>query len=100
MSRVRIVFIGALGLVLLWASPFACKGASLPNLGPLVACVLQHDTDPPAKIALECGDIAVADVIQILAEQRKLEARRYACTPDAGSASASRDASTDAADAR
>ncbi len=45
------------------------------DVGGLVSCVLQHDTEQPAQIAVDCGGVAVEDIIAILAASKARMAR-------------------------
>lgn len=60
---------------------------TIVDVGGLVACVLQHDTEPVQQIALECGSLTAQDVIQILEAHKAAVAREHPTCPaplDAG----------------
>lgn len=55
------------------------------SVSDIAACVLSHDTEQPDQIAVECGGIAVSDVLKILSAEQAAKARASCPQPvDAG----------------
>ncbi len=57
-----------------------CAGllADVAPVESVVACVLQHDSQPPAAIAEACAGVTVDGVIAILNAQKAAEAKHIA----------------------
>lgn len=72
---------GCMGCAWLKSNPQVVSSVS-----DIAACVLSHDTEQPAQIAVECGGITVADVLKILSAEQAAKARALCPAPvaDAG----------------
>lgn len=52
--------------------------AIVSGIGDTVACVLAHIDEPPEQIAVDCGGLAVTDILKIITAHRAAMAREQA----------------------
>lgn len=57
----------------------AKQAQAVTDVAQVAACVVAHETEPPAQIAIECGLPAAGDVISLLASMDQRAASRFAC---------------------
>ncbi len=46
-----------------------------PTLTDTTVCVLQHSTETPEQIAIDCSGVALADIIKIISAHKAAERR-------------------------